>query len=170
MLKNWFQIIRTIVVAAGVFLCLFAFIEIIRAYQTLYALHPAIGYLFLTAILAALGWLAWYLGQSGRRPAHTPPPCHCRPRTGHRPPAQKIPPLPPPVPRAADHQHRRLRRKTPAHPDGPRHKSTEHWPRTPPPPPCGQPSKSSKPAPSCPPWPTSTHWPPARSATPCATS
>lgn len=61
MLKHWFRIIRAVVMAVGVFLTFFAFIEVIRAYQTLRGLHPAAGYLFLIVILAALGWLGWYL-------------------------------------------------------------------------------------------------------------
>lgn len=61
MLKHWFRIIRAVVAAVGVFLAFFAFIEVVRAYQTLRGLHPAAGYLFLLVILAAIGWLGWYL-------------------------------------------------------------------------------------------------------------
>ncbi len=61
MLKHWFRIIRAVVTAVGVFLAFFAFIEVVRAYQTLRGLHPAAGYLFLLVIAAAVGWLGWYL-------------------------------------------------------------------------------------------------------------
>jgi len=61
MLKHWFRIIRAVVTAVGVFLAFFAFIEVVRAYQTLRGLHPAAGYLFLLVVLSALGWLGWYL-------------------------------------------------------------------------------------------------------------
>lgn len=61
MLKHWFRIIRAVVTAVGVFLAFFAFIEVVRAYQTLRGLHPAAGYLFLMVLMAALGWLGWYL-------------------------------------------------------------------------------------------------------------
>lgn len=61
MLKNWFCIIRTVVLAVGLFFCFFAFIEVVRAYQTLGGLHPAFGYAFLAAILAAVAWLVWTL-------------------------------------------------------------------------------------------------------------
>ena len=61
MLKNWFRIVRTVVTAVGVLLGFFAFIEVVRAYQTLRAMHPAAGYAFLAALAAAAGWLAWYL-------------------------------------------------------------------------------------------------------------
>lgn len=61
MLKNWFRIIRAVVTAVGVFLCFFAFIEVVRAYQTLRGMHPWAGYVFLTVIAAAVGWLVWYL-------------------------------------------------------------------------------------------------------------
>lgn len=61
MLKNWFRIIRAVVTAVGVLLGFFAFIEVVRAYQTLRGLHPAAGYAFLAVLAAAAGWLAWYL-------------------------------------------------------------------------------------------------------------
>lgn len=61
MLRHWFRIIRTVVMAVGVLFAFFAVIEVLRAYQTLYALHPWAGYAFLAAIAAAVLWLAWYL-------------------------------------------------------------------------------------------------------------
>jgi uncharacterized membrane protein YcjF (UPF0283 family) len=61
MLKHWFRIIRTAVTAVGVLLAFFAFIEVVRAYQTLRAMHPIVGYAFLAAIAAAGLWLGWYL-------------------------------------------------------------------------------------------------------------
>jgi len=61
MLKHWFRIIRTAVTAVGVLLAFFAFIEVVRAYQTLRMMHPAAGWAFLAVIAVAVGWLAWYL-------------------------------------------------------------------------------------------------------------
>lgn len=61
MLKHWFRIVRTAVMAVGVFFAFFAFVEVVRAYQTLRGMHPAVGYAFLAAIAAAVGWLVWYL-------------------------------------------------------------------------------------------------------------
>lgn len=61
MLKHWFRIIRAVVTAVGVLLSFFAFIEVVRAYQTLRGVHPWAGYAFLAVITAAVGWLVWYL-------------------------------------------------------------------------------------------------------------
>ena len=61
MLKHWFRIVRTVVMAVGVFFAFFAFVEIVRAYQTLRGMHPAAGYAFLAIIAAGVGWLVWYL-------------------------------------------------------------------------------------------------------------
>ena len=52
MLRHWFRIIRTVVMAVGVLFAFFTVIEVLRAYQTLYALHPWAGYAFLAAIAA----------------------------------------------------------------------------------------------------------------------
>lgn len=61
MLRTWWKILKIAVIAVGVLLTFFAFIEIVRAYQTLRDLHPAAGYIFLAAIIAALIWAAIYL-------------------------------------------------------------------------------------------------------------
>lgn len=61
MLKHWFRIVRTVVMAVGVFLAFFAFVEVVRGYQTLRGMHPWAGYAFLLVIAAAVGWLVWYL-------------------------------------------------------------------------------------------------------------
>ncbi|MCK5000336.1 MAG: DUF697 domain-containing protein [Anaerohalosphaera sp.] len=75
MLKTWWKIIRTIVIAVGVLLTFFAVIEIIRAYQTLYLLHPIAGYAFLAVLLGLLLWLIVYLAVAlASRPAALVPP------------------------------------------------------------------------------------------------
>lgn len=75
MLKNWFKIIRTSLVVIGVLLSVFAFVEIVRAYQTLYAMHPVVGYIFLGLIIAGLLWLILYLIVTiGSRPRVLIPP------------------------------------------------------------------------------------------------
>ena len=61
LLKTWFKIIKTGLLVFGVLLSFFAFIEILRAYQTLYQLHPVAGYLFIAILAALLLWLAFYL-------------------------------------------------------------------------------------------------------------
>lgn len=61
MLKTWLKVIKTGLLVFGVLLSFFAFIEILRAYQTLYDLHPIAGYTFVGIIAAGLIWLAVYL-------------------------------------------------------------------------------------------------------------
>jgi hypothetical protein len=61
MLKTWLKIIKTGLLVFGVLLSFFAFIEVLRAYQTLYDLHPIAGYTFIAVIAASLLWLAGYL-------------------------------------------------------------------------------------------------------------
>ena len=61
MLKTWFKIIKTGLLVFGVLLSFFAFIEVLRAYQTLYQLHPAAGYVFIAILAGSLLWLAAYL-------------------------------------------------------------------------------------------------------------
>ena len=46
MLKTIWKLVRTAVVVIGVLLSFFAFLEILRAYQTLYNFHPVAGYIF----------------------------------------------------------------------------------------------------------------------------
>lgn len=61
MLKSWFKLIRAALIVIGVLLSFFAFVEIVRAYQTLYDMHPAAGYTFLTVILVGVVWLLLYI-------------------------------------------------------------------------------------------------------------
>lgn len=60
-LKTWFRIFKTVLLVFGALLSFFAFIEILRAYQTLNELHPVAGYIFVGVIAALLIWLAAYL-------------------------------------------------------------------------------------------------------------
>ena len=61
LLKTWLKIIKTGLVVFGALLSFFVFIEVLRAYQTLYELHPTAGYAFIAVIAAGLLWLAAYL-------------------------------------------------------------------------------------------------------------
>lgn len=61
MLKTWIKIIKTALLVFGVMLSFFAFIEVLRAYQTLYDLHPFAGYAFIAVITGSLLWLAGHL-------------------------------------------------------------------------------------------------------------
>ena len=61
MLKSWFKMIRTALIVIGVLLSIFAFVEVVRAYQTLYAMHPVAGYIFLGLIAAGLAWLILHM-------------------------------------------------------------------------------------------------------------
>lgn len=75
MLKTWWRIIRTTIIAIGVLLSFFAVIEAIRAYQTLRDFHPIAGYLFVGVLTCAVIWLIWYLFVTlGSRPAVLVPP------------------------------------------------------------------------------------------------
>jgi len=60
-LKTWFKVIKTGLLVFGGLLSFFAFIELLRAYQTLYALHPIAGYTFAGVIFAGIIWLAAYM-------------------------------------------------------------------------------------------------------------
>ena len=61
MLKTIWKLIRTAVIVIGVLLSLFAVLELIRAYQTLYAFHPIAGYVFAAVIIGLLAWLVVYV-------------------------------------------------------------------------------------------------------------
>ncbi|MBC8377858.1 MAG: DUF697 domain-containing protein [Planctomycetes bacterium] len=61
MLKTIWKLVRTAVIVTGVLLSLFAVLELIRAYQTLYGLHPVLGYGFAVVIIGLLAWLAVYV-------------------------------------------------------------------------------------------------------------
>ena len=75
MLKNWLRIIRDVLIVVGVLLSFFAFIEIVRAYQTLQAMNPAAGYIFLGLLAAGAIWLCVYLIVTvGSRPRVLIPP------------------------------------------------------------------------------------------------
>ena len=77
MLKHWWRILRAAFIAVGTLLCFFAIIELIRAYQTLNALHPIAGYVFL-AVLAGLivCLLVYFTTTLGARPPVLIPPAH----------------------------------------------------------------------------------------------
>ena len=55
MLKDLLRTIKAFVVLFGVLLSFFAVLEVIRAFQTLYSLHPAAGFLFLDCIVLKVG-------------------------------------------------------------------------------------------------------------------
>lgn len=61
MLKTVWKLIRTGVIVFGVLLSFFAVLEVLRAYQTLYAFHPWAGRLFLAAAAGLLIWLGAYV-------------------------------------------------------------------------------------------------------------
>ena len=61
MLKTIWKLIRTAVIVIGVLLSFFAVLELIRAYQTLYAFHPVAGYIFAAVIVGLLIWLVIYV-------------------------------------------------------------------------------------------------------------
>jgi uncharacterized membrane protein YcjF (UPF0283 family) len=70
----WRKAVR-IVVIAGAVLALFVFVEVARAYETLYALHPWIGNAFGAAVLLLLAWLlADLVGMLWREPPVLLPP------------------------------------------------------------------------------------------------
>ena len=75
MLKNWWKIVRTVVIAVGVLLTFFAIIETMRAYQTLHNFHPIAGYAFLIVLIALAVWFVGYLAVAlmSRPPAIVPP-------------------------------------------------------------------------------------------------
>jgi len=60
MLKTIWKLIRTAVIVIGVLLTFFAVLEILRAFQILYELHPVAGYAFLVVVLGLLLWCIIY--------------------------------------------------------------------------------------------------------------
>jgi len=62
MINDWLKLIRTAVLIIGLFLSFFAFIEIIRAYQTLYQIHFLAGYIFLIVLFVVFISLILYFG------------------------------------------------------------------------------------------------------------
>lgn len=78
MLRNWLKTIKTVLIAVGVLLSFFAFIEFIRAYQVLRDVHPWCGHAFLVLLAAAIVWL--FLRLAGT--LLTQPPVLVPPRLG----------------------------------------------------------------------------------------
>jgi len=75
MLKATWRLIRFTLIVAGVLLSFIAFMEIVRAYQTLRDLHPVVGYLFALLIAAGLiGLVVYYWKTIGSRPRVLIPP------------------------------------------------------------------------------------------------
>ncbi len=69
MLKTTWKLIRLTLIVVGVLLSFIAFMEVVRAYQTLRDLHPAAGYLFVGVIAAGMLWLGVYYWKTvGTRP------------------------------------------------------------------------------------------------------
>lgn len=75
MLKDLIRTIKAFVVLFGVLLSFFAVLEVIRAFGTLYSLHPAAGLAFVLVLLGGGVWLGfWFMGTVGKSPrALTPP-------------------------------------------------------------------------------------------------
>ncbi len=61
MLKENWIVVKRLIIAIGVLLGFFAFIEVIRAFQTLYAIHPWAGYVFVLILLAGIVWFFVYV-------------------------------------------------------------------------------------------------------------
>lgn len=75
MLKDLLRTIKAVVVLFGVLLGFFAVLEVIRAFQTLYSLHPAAGFLFLLVLLGGGVWLGvWFVKTIGQSPRALVPP------------------------------------------------------------------------------------------------
>ncbi|MEW6667297.1 MAG: DUF697 domain-containing protein [Thermodesulfobacteriota bacterium] len=60
-LGNWWKILRTAVLTAGVLLSFLALVEIAHVFVVLRDAYAPLGYLFLALVLAALGWLVLYI-------------------------------------------------------------------------------------------------------------
>ncbi len=60
MLASSWKLFKRCVLLIGVLLSFFAVLECIRAYQTLYELHPIAGYAFVGILLVSFCWLFWY--------------------------------------------------------------------------------------------------------------
>jgi hypothetical protein len=75
MLQTWWKTVRFAAITVGAALSFFAVIEVIRAYETLYGLHPAAGYAFLGILGACLsGFAAYFIVHVVSRPAVLIPP------------------------------------------------------------------------------------------------
>ncbi len=75
MLKDLLRTIKAFVVLFGVLLGFFAVLEVIRAFQTLYSLHSAAGFLFLLVLLGGGVWLGlWFVRTMGQSPGALKPP------------------------------------------------------------------------------------------------
>lgn len=75
MLKATWKLIRFTLIVIGVLLSFIAFMELVRAYQTLRDIHPVLGYLFACVIAAAfLGLVVYYWKTIGSRPRVLTPP------------------------------------------------------------------------------------------------
>jgi uncharacterized membrane protein YcjF (UPF0283 family) len=57
MLSTFWKTVKTAVLILGVLLSFFVIIELLRAYQTLYELHPVAGYLFVGLLVLGIIWL-----------------------------------------------------------------------------------------------------------------
>jgi len=60
MLASSWKLFKRCVLVFGVLLSFFAILECVRAYQTLYELHPIAGYGFVGILLISFSWLIWY--------------------------------------------------------------------------------------------------------------
>jgi len=70
MFTQIWKTLRSALWVAGVLLSFFALVEVVRAYEVLRDLHPALGVLFLLLLLAGIGWLAVrYFTEVVRRPS-----------------------------------------------------------------------------------------------------
>lgn len=77
MLRDLWRALRTVFIVVGLLLCFFAWIEVLRAYQILAALHPVCGYVFAGLLAALLLWLALYYAVTvSQRPVVLPPAKH----------------------------------------------------------------------------------------------
>jgi len=76
MLGKWFRIVRMAVILVGALFSFFALIEVVRAYQTLYGVHPAVGYVFVAVVVVLVVWLTgrFILAIVNRPPVLSVPP------------------------------------------------------------------------------------------------
>ena len=75
MLSSVWRLLKSILVIVGGLLSFFAIIELIRVYQTLHALHPITGFVFIVILGLAIIWIiGYYLITLTSRPAVLRPP------------------------------------------------------------------------------------------------